>query len=115
LNWVYEKRYFPGNSRPHEKGNYRANRTAGDDANAIAGHFDITRQAVSKHLRVLAESRLVTQEQSGREIFYRLETGRLKELDQWLEQFRRIWESRYNELDNVLSEMKRSNDEQSEI
>lgn len=83
--------------------------------NAIAGHFDITRQAVSKHLRVLAESRLVTLEQSGREIFYRLETGRLKELDQWLEQFRRIWESRYNELDNVLSEMKRSNDEQTEI
>lgn len=74
--------------------------------NAIAEHFDTSRQAVSKHLRILAECRLVKQEQLGREIFYQLNGSKIKEIDKWLEQFRKIWESRYNELDNVLLTIK---------
>ena len=74
--------------------------------NAIAEHFDTTRQAVSKHLRILTECQLVRQEQSGREIYYQLNGSKLKEIDKWLEQFRKIWESRYNQLDHVLLTLK---------
>ena len=75
--------------------------------NALAEHFDTTRQAVSKHLRILTECDLVKQEQSGREIYYQLNADKLKEIDKWLEQFRKIWENRFNELDNVLSTLKK--------
>jgi len=74
--------------------------------NAIAEHFDTSRQAVSKHLRVLSECQLVRQEQTGREIYYQLNASKMKEIDKWLEQFRKIWETRFNQLDNVLAKMK---------
>ena len=74
--------------------------------NAIAEHFDSSRQAVSKHLRILTECELVKQEQKGREIYYQLEIKKMKEIDKWLEQFRKIWEERFDQLDNVLSAMK---------
>lgn len=74
--------------------------------NAIAEYFDTTRQAVSKHLRILTECELVKQKQSGREIYYQLEVNKMKQIEIWLEQFRKIWESRYNELDNVLLTLK---------
>lgn len=73
--------------------------------NAIAEHFDSTRQAVSKHLRILAECDLVKQEQSGREIYYQLNGNKMKEIDKWLEQFKKIWEDRYNQLDEILLTM----------
>jgi DNA-binding transcriptional ArsR family regulator len=74
--------------------------------NAIAEHFDSSRQAVSKHLRILTECELVKQEQQGREIYYQLEIKKMKEIDKWLEQFRKIWEDRFNQLDKVLSKLK---------
>jgi len=74
--------------------------------NTIAEHFDSTRQAVSKHLRILTECELVKQEQQGREIYYQLEVNKMKEIDKWLEQFRKIWETRFNQLDNVLAKLK---------
>ncbi len=75
--------------------------------NAIAEHFDITRQAVSKHLRILTECQLLKQEHNGREIYYQLEASKMAEIDKWLEQFRKIWESRFNELDKILLELKK--------
>ncbi len=75
--------------------------------NAIAEHFDSTRQAVSKHLRILTECQLVKQEYSGREIFYQLNATKMKEIDKWLEQFRKIWESRFDQLDKVLLTLKK--------
>jgi DNA-binding transcriptional ArsR family regulator len=75
--------------------------------NAIAEHFDTTRQAVSKHLRILTECELVKQEQQGREIYYSLEINKMKEIDKWLEQFRKIWDTRFNQLDKVLSTIKK--------
>ena len=75
--------------------------------NALAEHFDMTRQAVSKHIRILTECQLVNQEQAGREIYYKLDTNKMKEIDKWLEQFRKIWESRFNQLDKVLSTIKK--------
>ena len=74
--------------------------------NALAEHFDTTRQAVSKHLRILTECELVKQEYQGREIYYQLEIKKMKEIDKWLEQFRKIWEDRFNQLDNVLLKLK---------
>ena len=75
--------------------------------NTLAEHFDMTRQAVSKHIRILTECQLVNQEQAGREIYYKLDTNKMKEIDKWLEQFRKIWESRFNQLDKVLSTIKK--------
>lgn len=74
--------------------------------NALAQHFDTTRQAVSKHLRILTECDLVTQNQQGREIYYQLELEKMKEIDLWLEQFRTLWEARFNQLDTVLATLK---------
>lgn len=74
--------------------------------NAIAEHFDTSRQAISKHLRILTECELVQQKQEGREIYYQLEVKKMKELDKWLEKFRKIWENRFNELDKVLTKLK---------
>ena len=75
--------------------------------NAIAENFHITRQAVSKQLRILTECDLVKQEQQGREIYYSLKIEKMKELDKWLTSFRNIWEQRFNQLDNVLATIKK--------
>ncbi|MEP6467422.1 MAG: metalloregulator ArsR/SmtB family transcription factor [Parafilimonas sp.] len=75
--------------------------------NAIADNFNTTRQAVSKHLRILTECELVKQEHQGREILYSLEIEKMKEIDKWLEQFRKIWESRFGQLDILLSTIKK--------
>lgn len=80
--------------------------------NAIAENFNTTRQAVSKHLRILTECDLIKQEQKGREIYYSLEIDKMKEIDQWMEQFRAIWETRFNQLDNLLATIKKKNNEQ---
>ncbi len=75
--------------------------------NAIADNFNTTRQAISKHLRVLTQCELINQEQQGREIYYSLHIEKMKEIDKWLEQFRKIWETRFNQLDDVLSTIKK--------
>jgi len=74
--------------------------------NALAEHFDTTRQAVSKHLKILTECELLKQEYQGREIYYQLEIKKMKEIDKWLEQFRKAWEDRFNQLDKVLLKLK---------
>ncbi|PSL44648.1 ArsR family transcriptional regulator [Chitinophaga niastensis] len=74
---------------------------------AIADHFDMTRQAISKHMRILTECELVKQEYQGREIYYQLEIDKIKEIDKWLEQFRKIWESRFEKLDQLLATIKK--------
>ena len=79
--------------------------------NALAEHFDTSRQAVSKHLRILTECELVTQEHQGREIYYRLAIEKIKEIDQWLEQYRKIWETRLNQLDDLLATIKKQEKE----
>lgn len=76
--------------------------------NAIAEHFDTSRQAVSKHLKVLTECELIRATQNGREIYYQLEVEKMKEIEVWLAQFKKIWESRFNQLDTVLSTLKKN-------
>lgn len=74
--------------------------------NALAEHFDTSRQAISKHLRILTECELVKPQQQGREIYYQLEINKMKEVDQWIAQFRKIWEDRFSQLDEVLFNLK---------
>lgn len=74
--------------------------------NALAEHFDTSRQAVSKHLRILTECELVKPSAQGREIYYTLDFEKMKEIDKWLEQFRKIWESRFDQLDQLLITLK---------
>src|SRR5258708_30517615 len=75
--------------------------------NSLAEHFDTTRQAVSKHLKILTECELVKQEYQGREIYYQLEINKMKEIDKWIKQFREVWENKFNQLDKVLSTLKK--------
>jgi DNA-binding transcriptional ArsR family regulator len=75
--------------------------------NALAEHFNTSRQAVSKHIKILTECELIKQEQQGREIYYSLQIQKLKEIDEWLDQFRRQWETQFNQLDKVLATLKK--------
>jgi DNA-binding transcriptional ArsR family regulator len=73
--------------------------------NAIAGHFGSSRQAVSKHIQILAECGAVDQTHSGREIYYQLNLEKMKEIDHWMEAFRKLWETRFDQLDNLLNDL----------
>ncbi|UII19848.1 ArsR/SmtB family transcription factor [Fulvivirga ligni] len=79
--------------------------------NALAEKFDTSRQAVSKHIKILNECELLEQNKEGREIYYKLKIEKMKEVDQWLEQFRQIWKSRFEQLDVVLNQLKSNNNE----
>ncbi len=74
--------------------------------NAIAEHFDMTRQSISKHIRILTECELLAPKQTGREIFYELKIDKMNEIDIWLDQFRKIMEERFQQLDQVLNTLK---------
>lgn len=75
--------------------------------NALAEHFDTSRQAVSKHIKILTECRLVDQEINGREIYYHFNPEKMKEVEDWLAPFKKIWEDRFDRLDHVLVKLKK--------
>nr|WP_294782321.1 metalloregulator ArsR/SmtB family transcription factor [uncultured Flavobacterium sp.] len=79
--------------------------------NAIAEKFQTTRQAVSKHIKILNECDLLEEKKLGREIYYQLKIDKMKEVDQWLEQFKKIWEQRFDQLDQVLMNLKSKQNE----
>ena len=74
--------------------------------NALADHFSSSRQAISRHIKILTECQLVAQEQTGREIYYHFNSKKLKEVDKWLQPFRETWEKRFNQLDALLKTIK---------
>ncbi|SFF02359.1 transcriptional regulator, ArsR family [Chitinophaga sp. CF118] len=74
--------------------------------NALAERFGSSRQAVSKHIKILTECQLLEQKQTGREIYYHFNAQKMKEVDTWVEQFRTLWENRFNQLDNLLDNLK---------
>jgi DNA-binding transcriptional ArsR family regulator len=74
--------------------------------NALADNFNSSRQAISKHIKILTECQLVTQEQTGREIYYYFNAKKLKEVDKWLQQFRAQWDTRFSQLDTLLKNIK---------
>jgi DNA-binding transcriptional ArsR family regulator len=74
--------------------------------NALAEHFDTSRQAVSKHIKILTECQLVKQQQNGREIYYHFNPQKMKEIADWLAPFQKMWEDRFSRLDQVLDNLK---------
>ena len=70
--------------------------------NALAEHFNSSRQAVSKHIKILTECEVVKQQQTGREIYYHFNPKKMKEIDIWLEQFKKQCEDRFDQLDNLI-------------
>jgi DNA-binding transcriptional ArsR family regulator len=71
--------------------------------NSMAEEFHSSRQAVSKHIQILTECELVKQEQKGRKIYYHINAGQMKEIEKWISQFKNIFETRFNQLDKVLT------------
>jgi len=76
--------------------------------NAIAEEFKTSRQAISKHIQILTECELAKQEQKGREIYYHINAKKINEIDVWVEQFRNILETQFNQLDKVLLTIKKN-------
>ncbi|MCA0366215.1 MAG: metalloregulator ArsR/SmtB family transcription factor [Bacteroidetes bacterium] len=75
-------------------------------AGAIASNFDTARPTVSKHLQILTECELLKQEQAGREYFYHLNLEKMKEIAEFLEPFRKLWESRFDKLEQIMKNYK---------
>lgn len=75
--------------------------------NAVADSFDISRQAVSKHIKILTECGLLILDVQGREHFYSIQAQKLAEVNDWLQPFRKMWEDRFSRLDNVLINMQK--------
>ena len=71
-------------------------------AGAIASNFDSARPTVSKHLQILTECELLKQEQNGREIFYSVNPEKVKAVAEWAEQFRQLWDDRFNKLETIM-------------
>ena len=73
---------------------------------AIAHTFDSSRQTISKHIQILTECQLLNQEQSGREIYYHLNAKKMKEVADFIEPFRKMWDDRFNKLEAVMKKYK---------
>jgi len=76
-------------------------------AGSIATNFDSARPTISKHIKVLTECDLVRSEQKGREIYYHVNASKVDDVDVWLQQFKKIWKTRFSQLDNVLQQIKK--------
>jgi len=75
-------------------------------AGAIASNFDTARPTVSRHLQILTECELLSQEQNGREVFYQLNPKKMKEIADFIEPFRQMWEARFNRLESLMKKHK---------
>ncbi len=76
-------------------------------AGAIASNFDTARPTVSKHLQILTECELLDQEQKGREVVYSLNPKKMKEIADFIEPFRKMWDDRFNKLEAVMKNHKK--------
>lgn len=69
---------------------------------AIAENFESSRQTISKHIQILSECELLNQTQTGREIYYHLNPEKMKEIDKFIEPFRKMWDDRFNKLEAIM-------------
>jgi len=74
--------------------------------NTVADSFNLSRQAISKHINILADCGLLSLEIQGREYYYTMQVKKLVEVNDWLEPFRKMWEDRFSNLDSVLHNLK---------
>jgi len=75
-------------------------------AGAIAANFDSARPTISKHLQILTECELLTQNQSGREVHYHINAKNMKEIADFIEPFRQMWDDRFNKLETIMKKYK---------
>ena len=75
-------------------------------AGAIAANFDTARPTVSKHLQILTECELLEQKQNGREIYYNINAKKMKEVAEFIEPFRQMWDDRFNKLEEIMKNYK---------
>lgn len=75
-------------------------------AGVIAANFNSARPTISKHLQILAECELLTQTQQGREIYYELNANKMKEVDSFIEPFRKLWDEKFNKLESIMKKYK---------
>jgi DNA-binding transcriptional ArsR family regulator len=73
-------------------------------AGAIASNFDTARPTVSKHLQILTECELLKQKQTGREIYYHINAGKMKYIADFIEPFRKMWDDRFNTLEAIMKQ-----------
>ena len=73
---------------------------------AIAENFDSSRQTISKHIQILSECELLHQTQTGREIYYHFNPGKMKEIANFIEPFRIMWDGRFNKLEIIMKKYK---------
>jgi Predicted transcriptional regulators len=73
---------------------------------AIAENFNSSRQTISKHIQILTECELLKQEQTGREIYYHINAKKMKEVADFIEPFRNMWDDRFNKLEDVMKKFK---------
>jgi DNA-binding transcriptional ArsR family regulator len=73
---------------------------------AIAENFDSSRQTISKHIQILAECRILEQQQNGREIYYHINAKKMKEVADFIEPFRKMWDDRFNALEHIMKTYK---------
>ncbi len=78
-------------------------------AGAIAANFDTARPTISKHLQILTACEFLEQEQAGREIYYHFNAQKMKEVAEFIEPFRKLWEARFNKLEAVMKKYKSKN------
>jgi DNA-binding transcriptional ArsR family regulator len=76
-------------------------------AGAIASNFDTARPTVSKHLQILTECELLRQEQQGREVYYHFNPNKMKEIAEFIEPFRKMWDTKFNKLEEVMKNYKK--------
>lgn len=75
-------------------------------AGAIAANFDTARPTVSKHLAILTECELLDQEQNGREVYYTINAKKMKEVADFIEPFRQMWDARFNKIESIMKKYK---------
>jgi DNA-binding transcriptional ArsR family regulator len=73
---------------------------------AVADNFKSSRQTISKHIQILTECELLRQEQNGREIYYLINAKKMKDVSDFIEPFRKMWDDRFNKLENVMKKYK---------
>ena len=71
-------------------------------AGAIASNFETARPTISKHLQILTECELLQQQQNGREVYYQINAKKMKEVSDFIEQFRSMWDDRFNKLEAIM-------------
>lgn len=77
--------------------------------NAIADNFDVSRPAISQHIKILIECGLIDVKKNGRERYCEAKLGQLNEVAQWIEQYRKSWDERFDKMDDLLARLQKEN------